>query len=318
MSIQSHDIHRCEPMYKNRNKGLYDSLSFLFPYKSTDQLRQTPVTNQVSKMKSYEQHQAQKATHQIHRPNNRHRIRQQMAPADLIEAPQMREPRRPNLTPIRSLTAIAHDEDTHFALRCFDRAVSFSRGDRVAFCEEQEVMNERLHVLLHRRAGRRGDFVVFNSDGPRWHLIQALVDDAEGLAELLHPAEVAVVAVTVDAHRDVKLDLIVCVVRLAFADVPGDTASPEHDAGEGVVEGVGGGDDADALGPTFPDSVVREQFFGFVDPVAELGRPLVDVVEEAEGKVLVDAARANVGCVEAGAGDTFVEFLSSCQRSFGS
>ena len=119
-------------------------------------------------------------------------------------------------------------------------------------------MDERLHVFLHRCAGRRGDFVVFDADRAGGHLVEALVDDAEGLAELFHAAEVAVVAVAVDAHRDVELDLIICVVRLAFADVPGDTASSEHDAGEGVVEGVGGGDDADALGPTFPDSVVGE------------------------------------------------------------
>ena len=174
------------------------------------------------------------------------------------------------------------------------------------------MVDERLHVFLHRCAGRRGDFVVFDSDGAGGYLVEALVDDAEGLAELFHAAEVAVVAVSVDTHRDVELHLIVCVVRLAFADVPGDTASSEHDAGEGVVEGVGGGDDADTLGPTFPDSVVGEQFFRFVDAVAELGGPLVNVVEEAEGKVLVDAARADVGCMEAGARDSFVKLLSSC------
>ena len=224
----------------------------------------------------------------------------------------MGKPRRPDLTPIRSLTAIAHDEDTHFTLWRFNRTVSFPRGHCVAFCEEQEVVDERLHVFLHRCAGGRRDFVVFDPDGAGGNLVEALVDDAEGLPELFHAAEVAVVAVAVDTHGHVELDLIVRVVRLAFADVPGDTASSEHDAGEGVVEGVSGGDDADALGPTFPDSVVGEQFFGFVDAVAELGGPLVNVVEEAEGKVLVDTAWADVSCVEAGAGDTFVEFLSSC------
>ena len=257
LSIRSHDIHRCEPMYKNHNKRLCNNLSSSSHVRSTDQLRQTPVTTESARTIK-PAHRAQKATHQIHRPNNRDRIRQQMAPTDLIEAPQMREPWRPNFTPIRSLTAVAHDEDTHFTFRCFDRAVCFSWGDCVTFCEEQEMMDERLHVFLHRCTGRRGDFVVFDADGARGYLVQALVDDAEGLAELFHAAEVAVVAVAVDAHRDVKLHLIVCVVRLAFADVPGDTASAEHDAGEGVVKGVGGGDDADALGPAFPDSVVGE------------------------------------------------------------
>ena len=103
--------------------------------------------------------------------------------------------------------------------------------------------------------------------------------------------------------------MVVSVVGLGFADVPGDAGAAEHDAGEGVVEGVGGGDDADAFCAADPDAVVGEEFFGFVDAVAELRGPLVDVVEEAEGEVGVDAARADIGGVEAGAGDAFVEFL---------
>jgi hypothetical protein len=40
-----------------------------------------------------------------------------------------------------------------------------------------------------------------------------------------------------------------------------------------------------------------------------LGRPLVDVVEEAERQVLRHATRADVGGMEAGARDALVEFL---------
>lgn len=170
-------------------------------------------------------------------------------------------------------------------------------------------MDESFHIFLHSGAGRGGDFVVLDADGAGRHFIEALVDDAEGLAEFFHAAEVAVVAVAVDADGDVEFDLVVGVVGLGFSYVPGDAAAAEHDAGEGIVEGVGGGDDADALCAADPDAVVGEEFFGFVDAVTELGGPLVDVVKEAEREVLVDAARADVGGVEAGAGDAFVEFL---------
>ena len=87
------------------------------------------------------------------------------------------------------------------------------------------------------------------------------------------------------AHGDIKVDLVVGVVGLGFSHVPGDAAASEHYARKGIVEGVGGGDDADALCTALPDPVVGQEFFGFVDTVAELGRPLVDVVEEAEGEV---------------------------------
>ena len=133
--------------------------------------------------------------------------------------------------------------------------------------------------------------------------------DAEGLAEFFHAAEIAVVAIAIHTYWDIELDLIVGVVWLAFSHIPGDAAAAEHDAGEGVVEGVGGGNDANAFGPADPDAVVSEEFFGFVDAVAELGGPLVDVVQKAEREVLVDAAGADVGGVEAGARNAFVEFL---------
>ncbi len=135
------------------------------------------------------------------------------------------------------------------------------------------------------------------------------MDDAQRLAELLHAAEVAVVAVAVDADGDVEVDLVVGVVGLALAHVPGHAGAAQHDAREGVVEGVGGGDDADALRAALPDAVVGQELFGFVDAVAELRRPLVDVVEKAEREVLRDAAGSDVGGVQAGAGDAFVEFL---------
>ncbi len=202
-----------------------------------------------------------------------------MPPTDLIETAQMRKARRADLAPIRPLAPIAHNKHAHLPLGRFNRTVRLPGGNCVALCVEQEVVDECLHVFLHGGAGGRGDFVVFDADGAGGHFVEALVDDAEGLPEFFHAAEVAVVAVAVDADGDVEFHLVVRVVRVALADVPGHAAAAEHDAREGAVEGIGCGDDADALGATDPDSVVREELFGFVDAVAELSGPLVDVVE---------------------------------------
>ena len=133
--------------------------------------------------------------------------------------------------------------------------------------------------------------------------------DSERLAEFLHATEVPVVTIAIHTYWDIELNLIVGVIGLAFSHIPGDAAAAEHDAGEGVVESVGGGNDANAFGPADPDAVVCEEFFGFVDAVTELSGPLVDVVQKAEREVLVEATRADVGGVEAGARDAFVEFL---------
>ena len=229
----------------------------------------------------------------------------------------MRKTRRSDLTSIGPLAAVTDDKDAHFSFWRFDGAISLSGGHGVAFCEEQEMVDQSFHIFLHCCPRRRGDFVILNSDGARWHLVEALVDDAEGLAEFFHAAEIAVVAVSVYPDWDVKFHLVVSIIRLAFAYIPGYAAASKHDAGERVVESVSSGDDTDALGSAFPYSIICEQFLCFVDPVSKLSRPLVDVVKEAKGEVLVDAARTDVGRMKAGAGDTFVEFLPSYQRFVG-
>ncbi len=249
---------------------------------------------------------------EIHRPNDRHRIRQQMAPRDLIETAEMRKPRRPDLAPVRPLTAVANHIHAHLPLGRLDGRIRLPGRDGVALCEQQKMVDQRLHILLHRRAGRGRDLIVLDAHRAWRHLIQALMDDAQALAELLHPAQVAIIAVAVDADGDIELHLAVGVVRGALAYVPGHAGAAQHDAREAVVERVGGGDDADALGAPDPDPVVGEELLGLVDAVAELGGPLVDVVEEAEGDVGVHAAGADVGGVEAGAGDALVEFLGRC------
>jgi hypothetical protein len=244
-----------------------------------------------------------------HCTDNGDGVGQQMPPRDLIHTSQMSESRSPNLAPVRPLAAIRDKENTHLALGRLDGAVSLAGWHCVTLAEEQEVVNQRLHVLLHGRAGRGRDLVVLDLDGAGGHVVQALVDDAEGLAELLHAAEVAVVAVAVDADGDVEINSVVGVVGLRLADVPGDTGSAQHDTGEGVVDGIGSGDDTDTLGAANPDTVVSQHLLGLVDAVTELGGPLVDVVEQSNGQILRHTSRADVGSVETGARNTLVEFL---------
>ena len=221
----------------------------------------------------------------------------------------MGEPRGANLAPVGPLTAVADDVHAHLALGRLDGGICLAGRDAVALGVEQEVVDKGFHVFFHGSPGWGGDLIVLNAHGARRHFVQALVNDAQALTELLHAAQVAVVAIAVNANGDVKLDLVVSVVGLRFPHVPGHAGATQHDAAKGVVECIGSGDDPDALRAAFPYTVVREEFFGFVYTVTELRGPLIDVVEKAEGEVLVHTAGADVGRVEAGAGDPFVEFL---------
>lgn len=79
--------------------------------------------------------------------------------------------------------------------------------------------------------------MIINLVLPRRHLVNALLNDAQRLSELLNTAKVAVVAVSVFAYWHVKLDLVVGVVGGYLADVPGYAGASKHDAGEAVVLG---------------------------------------------------------------------------------
>ena len=116
-----------------------------------------------------------------------------------------------------------------------------------------------------------------------------------------------VVAVSIPSNGHVKVHLVVGIVGLGLPQIPLDPGSPEHDPGAAVVESVFGGQDADLLRPLHPETVVGHEIFDLVQTLRELGDELVDVVQETDGDVLVDAAGPDVGGVHPGAGSTLVE-----------
>lgn len=247
--------------------------------------------------------------HQIHRTDNSYSISQKVTTGHLIEAAQMSEPGRTDLAPVRALGTIGNNVHTHLTLRRLNGSVRLSRRYSVTLGIEQKVVNQRLHVFLHRRSGRGRDFVVLNTNWSRGHFIQALQDDAQRLTELLHSTEVTVIAVSVLADGNVELHLPICIVRVGLTDIPGHTGTTKHDAGETIVQSVGSWNHTDTNSTTFPDSIVGEKLLYFIDAVPKLSSPLVDVVEKAEGEILVNTAGADVSGVESSTRDTLIEFL---------
>jgi hypothetical protein len=241
--------------------------------------------------------------------NNSDSICKKVTTRDLVESTQVGETGGTDLATVRPLATVTDQEHTHLTLGSLNSGVCLTRGNGITLGEEQEVVDESLHILLHGGTGRRHDLVVLHTHGASGHLVQALVDNAEGLAELLHTAEITVVAVTVDTDGHIELDLVIGIVRLRLADVPWDTGATEHDTSETHVQRIGGAHNTNALSSGLPDTVIGEEFLGFVDTVTELGSPLVDIVKETEGNVLRNTTGADIGSVETGTGYSLVEFL---------
>jgi len=155
-----------------------------------------------------------------------------MTSGNLVEPTEMCEARRSNLASIWPLTSITYNENAHLSLGCLDSRICLSRRDSITFGEQQEMVDQCLHVLLHRCTGRRRDFVVFYANWPRWHLVQTLVDNSERLPKLLHTTEVPVVAITVYANRHIKFNFAISIIRLALSDIPRYTRSTKHNTSE--------------------------------------------------------------------------------------
>lgn len=67
------------------------------------------------------------------------------------------------------------------------RSAKYQRSTKtytVSFCKELEMVNERFHRALHFCSIRRTNFGIINFNFTRRHLIEALKNDAAGLAHL--------------------------------------------------------------------------------------------------------------------------------------
>ena len=109
-----------------------------------------------------------------------------------------------------------------FAFGMFDGGIGFALGYVHAFSEEFEVVDQIFHAEFHFGALGRGDFVVVGNHraGIDAQPVGALFDDAGGLAHFVDTAQVAVVAVAVDADGNVEVHLVIDFVGLGFAYVP--------------------------------------------------------------------------------------------------
>ena len=64
------------------------------------------------------------------------------------------------------------------------------------------------------------------------------------------------------------------------------TCAPEHHAAAAPVDGVLGGDHPDVDGSLLPQPVVGHHVLHLVQPLAELGDELVDVIQETDRDIL--------------------------------
>src|SRR5262245_11507153 len=206
---------------------------------------------------------------------------------------------------------VRHQVDGKLALGRLDRSVDLAGGNVMTLAVELEMVDSGLHRALHLGAQRRHDLVVPNGNRSltfgQPQLLQALFHDAHRLPHLLHPYEIAVVAVPVLADRDVKIERGIALIGLCFAQIPSGAGTAHHDAGKAPPPGVCELDHADSDVALLEDAIFRQQPLDVVANFEERIAERPDVLEKLWRQVLVHAPDAKIVRVHASARGAFVK-----------
>ncbi len=104
------------------------------------------------------------------------------------------------------------------------------------------------------------------------HPLEALIDDAAALLQLVDAHHEAIEAVAGGADRNVEVDLAVLEVRVRLPDVVGDAAGAQARARPAERDRVFLADDADVLEAVEEDAVAEQQALALGHDVQDLAR----------------------------------------------
>src|SRR3569832_470597 len=225
------------------------------------------------------------------RADDRHHVGEHMAATHFIQRCNMGVTGRAYLHAKRLVGAVGNEIHAELALGMLHRRIGLARRHAVTFGEKLEVMNQRFHIGLHDFALGRHHFEILGDHRARigTQPVDALLDDAIGLAHFLHPHQVTIITIAFDADRNVEVLVLVLFVSLFFAYIPFYAVSAQYRTGEAVLLRALGRHHADADGALLPDAVVGEQGFVFV----YIGRKAPgEVFDEVEQRTLAIAVHA--------------------------
>ena len=89
----------------------------------------------------------------------------------------------------------------------FNRGIGLTFWHMETFSEQFEMVNQIFHIGLHAFAIRRRDFIIATNYWTRilTQPINTLLDDAIRLSEFLNTHQIAVIAIAIHAHWDIKI-----------------------------------------------------------------------------------------------------------------
>ena len=124
--------------------------------------------------------------------------------------------------------------------------------------------------------------------------LAGLAHDLQGFTHLLHPHPVAGEAITARLPGHGPVEVVVALVVINFAQVPGHARGPQHGPGQAPVDRLLLGDGSQSFNPLAEDGVVGNQLFVFIDLGAKPITEIQALFQPAVGQIRGHTANAEV------------------------
>src|SRR6185369_9487062 len=159
----------------------------------------------------------------------------------------------------RFWSTIRSHVNTEFTLRRFNRVINLTGRHIKTLRDDQEVMNERIHVTLHRLAIRKHNFWRVGFNWTRLQSRECLRRNLVRLLHLTHAHHVTCPNVAVRFSRNFEVVILITAIRICATDVESDAAAAQTRTGESPIDSIFRGNFSDALCATLKNLVAAEE-----------------------------------------------------------
>src|SRR5215831_17545553 len=115
---------------------------------------------------------------------------------------------------MRDTTSFAVNIKPKFTLRVFGSEVDFSGGCVQTFGDDNEVMDEFLHLGQDSRFRGRHILPIGNVNGPGGQVLHYLTQDPNALSHFFDPDKIAIIAITGRTDDDIEVIFLVIQIRV--------------------------------------------------------------------------------------------------------
>ena len=106
------------------------------------------------------------------------------------------------------------------------------------------------------------------------------MDDPQGLTHFFHPAQIAIIAVAILAHRNEKIELVIALIGLRAAQIPRHARPAHHHTAKAPIKRLLLADNANISIALLEDAVFGQKPVDIIQHAGEFIGPGLDIVNQ--------------------------------------